>query len=51
MVKNENLLIPAAGRPQMIAFSMNEDVENASWYPPKTFMVTPHFADGTPTCN
>lgn len=24
MVKNENLLVPAAGRPQMIAFSMNE---------------------------
>jgi hypothetical protein len=25
MVKNETLLIPAAGKPQMIAFSMNED--------------------------
>jgi|GEM_PF-4939115 len=28
MVKNENLLIPAAGRPQIIAFSMNEDVNS-----------------------
>lgn len=24
MVQQENLLVPAAGRPQMIAFSMNE---------------------------
>lgn len=25
-------------------------VDNAAWYPPNTFMVTPHFGDGTPTC-